>query len=149
MALADTERVSAIEGDGIEEETTTSQSLNNTPLWLLAKNGSEARLVQQLAKFPESRHRSLIDVSDDQGRTPLWWAAWNGHVGIVKYLLTKESELYHHDSEHFYKPLHIAAQLGHADITKLLLESENPIQTASREKNKHHCIWPSRADTKK
>ena len=27
-----------------------------------------------------------LESKDDDGRTPLWWAAWNGHDAVVKLL---------------------------------------------------------------
>jgi ankyrin repeat protein len=61
-----------------------------------------------------------VDSKDSLHRTPLWWAAKNGHEGVVKLLLDADA-----DSKDFYErtPLWQAAKYGHEAIVKLLLDT--------------------------
>ena len=63
----------------------------------------------------------LPDVEDLQGRTPLLWAAEQGHAAVVKLLLKKGAKL---ESKDIYgrSPLSWAVEMGHAAVVKLLLE---------------------------
>ena len=64
------------------------------------------------------------DSKDNDGRTPLSYAAQSGHEAIVKLLLTREgvdADLKGNDGQ---TPLSCAAQSGHEAIVKLLLARE-------------------------
>jgi ankyrin repeat protein len=63
-----------------------------------------------------------IDSKDDYNRTPLSWAARNGHEAIVKLLLEKGADLESKDTLCYRTPLSWAAESGHETIVKLLLE---------------------------
>jgi ankyrin repeat protein len=58
---------------------------------------------------------------DDQGRTPLAWAALNGHRDVVKLLLARQG--IQADSKDIYgkTPLWLAANYGHKEVVELLL----------------------------
>lgn len=65
--------------------------------------------------------RQDLLVGDDDGRTPLSWAAQSGHDAVVKLLLDKGTELETKDS-YDQTPLSWAAQSGHDAVVKLLLD---------------------------
>jgi len=63
-----------------------------------------------------------INQKDCVGNTPLVWAAWNGHEGVVKILLERDDvgpDKPDHRSE---TPLFKAAEGGHEGVVKILLE---------------------------
>ena len=66
------------------------------------------------------------DSSSESGRTPLSWAAQNGHEGIVKLLLgLKGVNPDTPDTKYGQTPLLWAAQHGHEEIVKQLLGRED------------------------
>ncbi|GAT20835.1 ankyrin repeat protein [Aspergillus luchuensis] len=68
-----------------------------------------------------------IDVESkdsEYGRTPLSWAAENGHEGVIKLLLdTGRVDIESKDSEHGRTPLSWAARYGHERVVQLLLDT--------------------------
>ncbi|KPM36223.1 hypothetical protein AK830_g10354 [Neonectria ditissima] len=65
------------------------------------------------------------DTRDICGRTPLWFAAENGHVIVVKILLqTSGVEPQSKDSEFGKSPLYVAAEGGHYEVVQLLLAKQ-------------------------
>jgi len=66
-----------------------------------------------------------VDQQDCTGRTPLAWAARNGHEGLVKILLERENVDPDRTDKNDLTPLGWAAIKGHEGVVKLLLEREN------------------------
>ena len=65
-------------------------------------------------------------VSDGFGRTPIYWAAYNGHTEIVKFLapLTDNPNVPNRCGD---TPIHRAAYMGHTEIVKILIPlTDNP-----------------------
>jgi hypothetical protein len=71
----------------------------------------------------ETRRTSTVGhrCSGRDGRTPLWWATWNGHEAVVKLLLAKGAELEARDSEG-QTPLSWASENGHEAVVLLLAQ---------------------------
>jgi len=66
-----------------------------------------------------------VDQQDCVGRTPLAWAAGNGHEGAVKILLDQRDVDPNRPDKHKMTPLGTAAAEGHEGVVRLLLEREN------------------------
>ena len=79
--------------------------------------GKAARAAGQLL----GRRYVSPDSSSESGRTPLSWAAENGHEGIVKLLLAQGDVNPNSSSKDGQTPLSWAALNGHEGIVKLLL----------------------------
>ena len=62
-----------------------------------------------------------IDQQDCMGNTPLVWAAYNGHEGVVKLLLGQEDVDPNRPDKYDQTPLWCAAAQGHEGVVKLLL----------------------------
>ncbi|KAK8062860.1 ankyrin repeat-containing domain protein [Apiospora hydei] len=67
-------------------------------------------------------HTSIVNRTDRFGRTPLWFAAANGHLDIVQALLRKGAKVDVRD-QHGFTALSWATQHGYSDIVALLLEN--------------------------
>jgi hypothetical protein len=73
--------------------------------------------------------KAEIDSKDSYyGRTPLSWAAENGHEAVVRLLLKGKAEIDSKDSDD-RTPLSWAAENGHEAVVRLLLEGKAEIES--------------------
>jgi ankyrin repeat protein len=63
----------------------------------------------------------LLNAGDHRGRTPLYWASWSGHVGVVRWLVDKGAAINERDSSGG-TALWIACDYSRAPVVKLLME---------------------------
>ncbi|CAG8982681.1 hypothetical protein HYALB_00000960 [Hymenoscyphus albidus] len=84
-------------------------------LYNASKAGNKNMVQTLLAQgvYPNSK--------DEQGRTPLWWSASNGHLSITTLLLGKDDIPLNEADREGCTPLHEAAGNGHLSIVKILL----------------------------
>ena len=96
-----------------------------TPLSMAAERG-RCPVVKLLIE----RDDVAIDSKDIRKRTPLHWAALNGHKEAVRLLLRAGARV-DSRSNREHTPLHSAAQNGHVGVVKLLLEAKSDINALS------------------
>lgn len=76
----------------------------------------------------------MVDRRDISGRTPLLWAAGNGHEAVMKLLLARKDVSVNSEDEGSRSPLSWAAGNGHEAVVKLLLARKD-IQVNSEDKS--------------
>jgi ankyrin repeat protein len=72
----------------------------------------------------ENGHHHHPDSKDNDGRTPLSWAAGMGHEAVMKLLLAKDGVDLISKDEVGKTPLSWAARNGHEAVVKLLLATD-------------------------
>jgi len=83
-------------------------------------------LAQMVGMLLEDGHDS--DCTDSQGRTPLSWAAENGHEAVVKVLRAIDGVDPDSNDNNGLTPLSVAAENGHQVVVKLLLAKMESIR---------------------
>lgn len=76
------------------------------------------------------KKRANVEGTDNNGRTPMMWAATIGSLELVELLLSYNSNIHVLNSRR-RAALHFAAQNGHADVASLLLKSGTSPSTIS------------------
>jgi hypothetical protein len=79
--------------------------------------------VEAVVKLLLDTGKVEADSKDNDGWTPLFWAADNGHEAIVKLLLDTGKVEADSKDEYGRTPLLVAAENGHEAIVKLLLDT--------------------------
>ena len=82
------------------------------------------------------RHDVNPNKPDIDGRTPLLYAAWNGHEGVVKLLLGRDEVSPERPDNDGRTPLSYAAGNGYAGVAEILL-ARNVAPRPTR------CVWPN------
>ncbi|KAK4071259.1 uncharacterized protein Triagg1_6290 [Trichoderma aggressivum f. europaeum] len=96
----------------------------------LAQGLDPSKVVSFLERVPQDS--CVVDLlitkgydpnaEDSMARTPLWWAARNGHAPVVKRLLELDVELESKDDVDYQTALSAAARQGHELVVQLLLD---------------------------
>jgi palmitoyltransferase len=73
-----------------------------------------------------------IDTTDKEGHTALHWAAYQGHEGLVRYLIKRGSEFNSQDSGGC-TPLHWAAVKGHLIVARVLVDEGADVKVKDRD----------------
>jgi len=72
-----------------------------------------------------------VNSQDGFGRTPLHWAAWNGHREVAELLLSQGAQVDAQDEDN-ETPLHWAAFNGHTETVQLLLAQGAQVDAQNR-----------------
>ncbi|KAJ3498372.1 hypothetical protein NLG97_g1171 [Lecanicillium saksenae] len=72
-------------------------------------------------------HAKLVSRKDNYGRTPLFWAATQGHKDMVELLLDHGAQVNSKDRSNL-TALHIAITAGHQDIVSVLIDRSASIE---------------------
>jgi hypothetical protein len=72
-----------------------------------------------------------VNVKDVSGSTPLHWAAYNGHIEIVRLLLQNGADV--NAKSNYGSTLHWAASHGNVDILHLLVENGADLEAQSND----------------
>ncbi|CAH0026195.1 unnamed protein product [Clonostachys rhizophaga] len=121
--------------------------------WLQAKwNASSRGAVQGVTKIHIAAKLGLFsylkeliqtmepDLPDATGRTPLWWAAHEGHAEVVHELIKAGANPDQPESVRGLKPLHEAANLNHHAVVSALLEAGvDPLTPKTQEDPGRRC----------
>ena len=82
-----------------------------------------------------------LDIKDSYSRTPLSWAAENGHEAVVELLLENGAELETRDTRYGQTPLSWAVEKGHEAVVKLLLENGAELETRDTRYGQTPLSW--------
>lgn len=75
-----------------------------------------------------------VDVCDNQGRTALWWAARQGHVRVLEWLLNMGADV-NARAPRIGTALHVALNYGHDEIALMLLDRGADINACDEQTN--------------
>ncbi|XP_044465223.1 ankyrin repeat-containing protein At5g02620-like isoform X2 [Mangifera indica] len=91
-------------------------------LHLAARAGNLSRVKEILQNCGESDSKELLSKQNQEGETPLYVAAENGHALVVGEMLKyMDLEIASIGARNGFDPFHVAAKQGHLDVLKELL----------------------------
>ena len=96
--------------------------MGNRELIEAVKSGNLAEVESVLGN-----DSSLINGKDENRMTPLHWAAKNGHIGIVRFLLANGAVRCLHDKDDCgLTALEYADAIGHENVVEFLRQDVSP-----------------------
>lgn len=116
--------------DTAERQTPKPTSTSNPepPSIHDASRQGDVETVKALLK----RYPDLVSAKDKGGQTPLHYAAWMDHAGIVELLLANKAEVNATDGKG-RTPLHWAAHEGYKDVAQLLLANKADVDATGED----------------
>ncbi len=122
---------------------TTGARNQRTALSWASEKGYDSIVQSLLDRVPKhqvifrnwlsSSSPTIVNQTDNLGKSPLWYSAANGHLNIVQCLLKRGAKVGSRD-ENGLTPLSWASYHGHSDIVALLLKN------AARQDSKSHHL---------
>ena len=94
-----------------------TMSTMSQDIHVAAKQGNLENVQMLLKKDPE-----LIDIKDENGKTPLHWACQGVHIKVVKYLIENGADVNVRDNNQI-APLHNIAARNHIKAAELLINN--------------------------
>lgn len=111
-----------------QEHTFQYPGKGSTLLHIAAAYGLKGMLYERIRRHRETT--KSLDLRDAESRTPLWWAACNGHVEeakiLIQYLKARTGSQSAQTRANSDAPLCIAAEHGRLDVVDLLLADAKP-----------------------
>ena len=92
---------------------------------LLHRAGNTAKVWALIAKGAK------VNAKDNYSRTPLHWAAWNGHTAVATLLIDNKAVINAKD-KWGSTPLHLAASNGHTAVATLLIDNKAVINAKDK-----------------
>lgn len=77
---------------------------------------------------------TAVDAEDADKRTALHWAAANGRIELVEFLVNEKNANINHADEDKWTPLMSAASAGHADVVNFLLSKGASVNAVNNSK---------------
>ena len=90
------------------------------------------------------QHWNSIDEKDSYSRTPLSWAAENGHEAVVQQLLAKGADIETKDYYSGQTPLLWAAENGHEAVVQQLLAKGADVETKDNYSGQTPLSWATK-----
>ncbi|XP_047315026.1 ankyrin repeat-containing protein At5g02620-like [Impatiens glandulifera] len=95
----------------------------DSSLHLAARTAHLSRVKDMMTRFDSNAVKDLLSKQNQEGETPLYVAAENGHANIVsEFLKHLDLQTASIAARNGYDPFHIAAKQGHLDVLKELLQ---------------------------
>lgn len=77
-----------------------------------------------MVEYLVDKKKADFNIKDNDGRTPLHFAAYNGRLEIVQYLIDKKKADFTVKSNFGKTPLYEAISVGWFDVAKYLINEE-------------------------
>ena len=90
------------------------------------------------------KYFSEVGLKDESGRTPLSWAAGNGHEAVVRLLIERGGIDLNARDDEATTPLTWAALSGHEAVVRLLIERSDVELNAKDDREQTPLIWAAR-----
>jgi ankyrin repeat protein len=102
--------------------------LNEQQILNLCKNGQFDTAIQFLAQLPNGAN---VNIQDENGLSPMHFAAANGNIEMVNSLLKKGADINIKDNQD-RSPMHLAASNGKTDMVWLLADNKAKIDQVDK-----------------
>ncbi|WP_353288944.1 ankyrin repeat domain-containing protein [Wolbachia endosymbiont (group A) of Pogonocherus hispidulus] len=100
-------------------------------LYSIALQEGKPKVAEFLKKKGANREEVSIDSVDQSGKTLLYYAAWEGLLEAVEFLVCKGADV-HDEGTHEGKPIHIATAAGHRNIVEFFLLNRISVNEADK-----------------
>ena len=109
-------------------------------IWLLQAAAEGQQEVVQWLLY----NCAELNSRDENGQTPLSWAAVNGHEAVVKLLLSRDDVAADSQDKNGQTPLSLAAKNGHEAVVKLLLSRDDVVADSQNEYGRTPLSWAAK-----
>ncbi|GFR05466.1 uncharacterized protein TNCT_405011 [Trichonephila clavata] len=100
-------------------------------LYSIALQEDKPKVAEFLKKKGANREEVSVDSVDQSGKTLLYYAAWEGLLEAVEFLVCKGADV-HAEGTHGEKPIHIATTAGHRNIVGFFLLNRISVNEADK-----------------